>query len=435
MRSLLFSILSMMAFALYAQPGWNWPEDETLRDQAKEKQAYYKIQAQLDDQNATFNTLQWLYQNNPELNPSIYIDGAKTLGIVIKEETDKDRKTRLQDSLLWMYDQRIKYFGEEAKVIDRKAYDAFKQFYRYPARYPMLLELYEKNFELNGNDVSDFNLIPYMTLAKFYYERSPEDMTGEMVLEIHSQVSDVLAYKLANGANPEKIKKDLDKIDAFLTSLDGILNCSFIENNLVPRLESNPEDLNTAKKIFKYSLQAKCTDKAYFTQAGELVYNESPSFGLAKALGDKYASAGDYAKAHEYYDNAVTLTEDNDEKYEAFINKANAYYKTGDKVKARSTAYKASALNPEKTAPYNLIGNLYFGSYEECKEGKSRVLDRAVFIAAHIMYKKAGNQEQMSASAEQFPSIEDIFNENYEEDDEVEIKCWINTSVSVERRP
>lgn len=435
MRSLLFTIFSMMAFALFAQPGWNWPEDETLRDQAKEKQAYYKIQAQLDDQNATFNTLQWLYQNNPELNASIYIDGAKTLGIIIKDEADKERKTRLQDSLLWMYDQRIKYFGEEAKVIDRKAYDAFKQFYRYPARYAMLLDLYQKNFELNSNDVSDFNLIPYMTLAKFYYERSPENMTGEMVLEIHSQVSDALAYKLANGAKPGKVQKDLDKIDALLTSLDGILNCSFIESNLVPRLEANPEDLNTAKKIFKYSLQAKCTNQAYFTKAGELVYNESPSFSLAKALGDKYANSGDYDKAHEYYNNALTLTDDNQEKFDALLNKANSYYKTGQKVSARATAYKASALRPERSEPYNLIGNLYFGSYEECKEGKSRVLDRAVFIAAHIMYKKAGNQDQMSASLEQFPSIEDIFNENREEGDEVDIKCWINTSVSIERRP
>jgi len=172
----------MTAFVLHAQPGWNWPEDEKLQEQAKEKQAYYKIQAQLDDQNATFNTLQWLYKNNPELNPSIYIDGAKTLGIILKEEADAERKSRLQDSILWMYDQRIAYFGGEAKVIDRKAYDAFKQFYRNPSRYPMLLELYQKNYELNGNNVSDFNLIPYMTLAKFYYERAPETMTGEMVL-------------------------------------------------------------------------------------------------------------------------------------------------------------------------------------------------------------------------------------------------------------
>lgn len=435
MRSLFLISFTLVAATAFGQPGWNWPEDETLKEQAKEKQAYYKIQAQLDDQNATFNTLQWLYQNNPELNPSIYIDGAKTLGIILKDEKDPERKTRLQDSLLWMYDQRVTYFGKEEKVVDRKAYDAFKQFYRNRSRYPQLLELYQKNFELNGNDVSDFNLIPYMTLAKFYYEWQPETMTGEMVLEIHSQVSDALVHKMANGGKTEKLKKDQDKVDALLTSLDGVLSCDFIGEKLVPRLEADPTDINTAKKIFKYSLQAKCTSEAYFTTAGEIVYADNPTHNLAKALGDKYASAEDYDKAHEYYDKGIELAEVEEEKYDLYLNKANAYYKTGNKSQARATAYKASSINPNAPEPFNLIGNLYFGSFQDCKEGKSKVKDRAVFIAAQIMYKKAGNEAQMTAASEQFPSIEDIFNENYEEGDEVEIGCWINTSVSVERRP
>lgn len=436
MRFLLFVLCALPALALHAQPGWNWPEDESLRDQAKEKQAYYKIQVQLDDQNATFNTLQWLYQNNPELNASIYIDGAKTLNTLISSETDAERKTRLQDSLLWMYDQRIKFFGDEASVIDRKAYEAFKQYYRYPGKYPMLLELYQKSFELNGNDVSDFNLIPYMTLAKFYYEHVPENMTGEMVLEIHSQVSEMLSYQLANGVAAEKVKKDQDKIDALLSSLDGILSCDFIETKLVPRLEANPEDLNTAKKIFKYSIDAKCTKQPYFTMSGELVFQEQPSYGLAKALGDRYMNASNYDKAHLYFEKAVALTDNNQEKFEALLNDANTYYKAGEKSKARSAAYKASAFNPKRPEPYNLIGNLYFGSFEECKQGKSRVVDRAVYIAAEIMYTKAGNEAQITASQAQFPSIEDIFNENLKEkEDEVEIGCWINTSVPVKRRP
>lgn len=435
MRSLSLIFFVLLVGTAFSQPGWNWPEDEELRDQAKEKQAYYRIQAQLDDQNATFNTLQWLYANNPGLNASIYIDGAKTIGIILKDEKDPERKERLLDSLLWMYDQRVEHFGNEEKVIDRKAYDAFKQFYRTRSRYPLLLELYQKNFELNGNDVSDFNLIPYMTLAKFYYEWQPETMTGEMVLEIHSQVSDALAYKMANGGKVDKLRKDQDKVDALLTSLEGVLSCEFIGSNLVPRLEADPTDINTAKKIFKYSLQAKCTDQDYFTTAGELVYTDNPTHALAKALGDKYASAGDYAKAHEYYDKGIELADNDNDRFDVLLNKANIYYKTGDKSQARSTAYQASSYKPNAPEPYNLIGNLYFGSFQDCKAGKSKVEDRSVFIAAYIMYKKAGNETQMAASSEQFPSIEEIFNENFQEGDEIEIGCWINTSVSLERRP
>ena len=200
--------LLLSTSVVFAQPGWNWPEDEEMKSTAKEKQAYYKIQTQLEDYNGTLATLTWLYQNNPELNPSIYIDGSKTIQQILKTEKDGDRKSALEDSLLWMYDQRIKYFGKEGTVTDRKAYDAFKLFYRKKSKYPLLKELYEKNYALNGNNMSDFNLIPYMTLAKFYYEADPKAMTPEMVLEVHDRVSNAIQYKIENGGNAAKEKKE-----------------------------------------------------------------------------------------------------------------------------------------------------------------------------------------------------------------------------------
>ncbi len=417
-----------------AQGEWNWPEDEELQSQAREKEAYYKIQTQLEDLDGTFGTLMWLYTNNPELNPSIYINGAKVIQDIIKKEESKERISIMEDSLLWMYDQRAKYFGNEAVVMDRKAYDAFKVMYRKPSRYALLKELFEKAFELNGNDISDFNLIPYMSLAKFYYERKPAEMTPEMVLEIHSRVSEALDYKITNGGKVQKLKKDQDKADALLSSLDGILTCDFIEKSLVPKMEADPTDLNTAKKIFTYSLQAKCSDKPYFSKAGEIVYKDKPNFKLAKALGDKYYNAESYEKALEYYTNAAQMASISEEKFEANMGLANSNNKLGRKSKARANALKASTFDTQSKAPFNLVGNLYFTSFADCKGGESKVLDRAIFIAAYDMYQKAGNSAQMAAAKEQFPSIEDIFNENYQEGQEVTLECWINTSVKLARR-
>ena len=426
--------LLLSTSVVFAQPGWNWPEDEEMKSTAKEKQAYYKIQTQLEDYNGTLATLTWLYQNNPELNPSIYIDGSKTIQQILKTEKDGDRKSALEDSLLWMYDQRIKYFGKEGTVTDRKAYDAFKLFYRKKSKYPLLKELYEKNYALNGNNMSDFNLIPYMTLAKFYYEADPKAMTPEMVLEVHDRVSNAIQYKIENGGNAAKLKKDQDKADAFLSSLEGILSCDFIEQKLVPKLEANPGDLNTAKKIFNYSLQARCSDKPYFTQAGDVVYNDQPTFKLAKALGDKYAGSGEVDKALAYYEKASELAAEPADQYEAYMGQASANSKLGRKSKARALALKAVAVQPENTSAYNLIGNLYYTSFDNCKGGESKVLDRAIFIAAYNMYQKAGNQDQMTAAKAQFPSIEEIFNENYEEGQEITLGCWINTSIKLVRR-
>ena len=41
----------------------------------------------------------------------------------------------------------------------------------------------------------------------------------------------------------------------------------------------------------------------------------------------------------------------------------------------------------------------------------------------------------MAKSKEQFPSIEDIFNESLKEGDVIEVDCWINESVKLQRRP
>ncbi len=433
-KSLFFAVLTVISAPLIAQNVWNWPEDEELKDQSKERQAYYRIQMQLEDQNATFQTLYWLYSNNPELNPGIYIDGVKTIQEILKTEKDKARIAQLEDSAMWMFDQRIKYFGEEATVMDRKAYEAFKMFYRKSSKYPLLKELYAKAYELNGNSLSRYNFIPWMTLAKFYFERKPTEMTAEEVLDIHSKISIAIDYQKINGGNVGKLKKDQDKADAFLSSLDGVLSCDFIASNLVPDMRADRTDLNTAKKIFSYSLQAKCSDEPWFLEAAELVYESDPSFNLAKALGDKYVGGKDYQKALEFYEKAAELAQSDEDRFELLLSRANIQSKQGNKIRARALAREASAMFPAQTEPYNFIGNLYFASFNDCKAGESRVIDRAIFIAAYEMYRKAGNLSQMEACKEQFPSIEDIFNENYEEGQEVTLGCWINTAVPLQRR-
>ncbi len=430
----LYSYALLVSFLSFSQAGWNWPEDEGLKKQAIEKEAYYKVLMAQSEYNKALTPLNWLYTNNPNLNQSIYINGAKCLSNVIKQEKDPTRKERLQDSVLWMFDQRLEYFDNDAAVMDRKAYEAFKIYYRTPTKYPLLAELFEKAYELNGDDVSYFNLNPYMMLATNYYKSNPTAMPPEKVLDIHTQISDVIEAQKKAGGNLERLEKEQAKVDGFLGSVGDILNCNFIETNLIPRFRENPSDISTAKKIFTYSLKGKCTDKPYFLEASETVFKEQPSFELAKAMAGKYMGSKDYTKASFYYKEAANLAQTSKEKAEALLGQASATLKQGYKSRARSLAYEALSAQPENSNAYDLIGNLYFTSYKECQGGESKVLDRSVFIAAYKMYKKAGNTAQMEASKEQFPSIEDIFNENYEEGQNITVGCWINETVTLERR-
>ncbi|MBV6644695.1 MAG: hypothetical protein KI790_04565 [Cyclobacteriaceae bacterium] len=427
-------MLIFISITTMAQSSWNWPEDPQLEKMAKEKQAYYKVAMGLDNYNDSFTALQWLYENNANLNPSIYIDGVKVIGKIIKSGVSEDRKNQLQDSLLWMFDQRAKHFGNEAKVMDRKAYEAFKLYYKDRSKYPLLSELYDNAYAQNGTEISDYNLTPYMMLAKQYYEVKPKEMTAENVLEVHERVSNAIDAKMKAGHKIEKMKKEQDKVDAFLSALDGILTCEFISERLAPKLEENPEDIGTAKKIFRYSLQAKCTDQPYFTKAGETVLAQDPSYKLAKALADKYQAASEYRKAVELYGEAKELADTNEEKHDASLGIASAYNKLGNKPKSRASAYETIAIDPNSSSAYNLLGNLYFTSFEECKKGESRVLDRGVYLVANDMYTKAGNNAQAEAAKAQFPSSEEIFNEEYEVGQEIKVECWINKSTIIRRR-
>jgi len=427
--------LVSIGFSASSQAGWNWPQDETMNAATKEKQAYYKVLMQTDKYQEAFITINWLYKNTPNLHESIYQDGSKIIDELLElPDLSDSRKAALEDSLLWTYDMRMKYFNDKASVLDRKAYTAFKLYYRNASKYAMLRELYKELYTFSASDISDFNLTPYMTLATYYYKQKPAELSATDVLDIHGKITSVIDEKIMQGGNKEKLQKEQDKIDAFLNSLGDIISCEFIEEQLVPKFKSSPEDLNLAKKIFSYSLSAKCTDQPYFISAGEVFFQSAPSYSLAKALADKYYFAGKYDKSMYYYQQMEDLALDNEQKFDALMGQASTEVKLGNKKKARSVAYEALSVKPGASAAFNLIGNLYFLSFEECKAGESKVKDRAVYLAAYEMYQKAGNTEQMNACREQFPSIEDIFNESREEGSKITVDCWINESVTLQRR-
>jgi len=66
--------LALLIVTFKAQAQFNWPED---RATAEEKNAFYTDNMKSGNYKATIPALQWLMNNAPDLNPSIYINGAK----------------------------------------------------------------------------------------------------------------------------------------------------------------------------------------------------------------------------------------------------------------------------------------------------------------------------------------------------------------------
>lgn len=425
----LLIILISVGFVAAAQPGWNWPEDKAT---AEEKNVLYSDNMKMENYAGAVEPLEWLLQNAPDLNKSIYINGAKIYEALADAEKDANKKVQFAEKALSMYDQRIKYFGEEAEVLNRKAYNAYRFYRDTQSKYPELKALFDKAFEMNGAEIFDNNLVAYMDVVR-RFKLSGGKMTDEEVIDKYSYISDIVSEKAAKGGNEKRYATITDNLDKLLTATVTV-DCNFVESTLGPKMRAS-SDIKMAKKVVTLMLTGKCTDSPLFVEAAKIVHTAEPNFGMAKVIAIKAGADGDVSTAEKYYNEALDLTDENGKKAEIYYNMAQLYAANGQKVAARNNARKALASDPSMNTAYTLIGDLYMNSFNECKEGKSAVSDRAIFIAAYNMYVRGGDSQRIANAKSQFPSMEEMFNENLSEGQSITVGCWINESVSLQRRP
>ncbi len=411
-----------------AQPGWNWGDSI---DVAKEKNALYTDFLRAGNYQNAVKPLEWLIKNTPDLNASIYINGAKIYEGLAESSTDATKTLGYQERALAMYDLRVKYFGDEAEVLNRKAFTSYKFYKAEPTKYGEMMTLFGRAMELNGNEFSNSNLTAYMDVVR-RYKLAKGKITDEEVFEIYSKISDVIEYQSKTG-DKERMAKISEYVDKLLTSTVQV-DCQFVEEKLGPKLKQT-KDPKLAKKVFGLMVTQKCTDSPLALFAAELVNQSAPDYAICKFIGLKSAADGNMEKAKEYFNKAIELTDENTKKAEIYVSLAKLQTSQGDKVAARSSARRALSFDPSYADAYKLIGDLYMNSFNECKGDVSKVTDRAVFIAAYEMYQRAGDREASANAKAQFPSIEELFSEGFEEGQSLRVGCWINESVVLERRP
>ena len=129
------------------------------------------------------------------------------------------------------------------------------------------------------------------------------------------------------------------------------------------------------------------------------------------------------------------MLDENVKKADIYLKLAKMKGSGGMKSTAREFANKALGVDPSNKDAFKFIGDLYMTSFDACAGKKDIVLDRAIFIAAYNMYRKAGDGAAMARAKAQFPSIDKIFELGYEEGQQIKVNCWVNTSVTLERRP
>ena len=412
-----------------------WPDN---RAKAEECVAIFGDAVKQQNYRSATASIQWMLTNAPNWNTKLYVDAGTTYDGLATKETDAAKKKVLVDSLMLIFDMRIKNCGDEINVLNRKAASNVKFNINNKEKSAELLAMLDRVYEISGNNVNDNNLEAYISVI-YVNHLTLKNLSEEQILGRYDKLSLVIDAKMKKAAAENKTA-DIDKYKQIKANVDDKLakmvtiNCAFVKKNYEPRFRQNPTDIVLAKKIFQYMLNDKCTEDPLWVEATEVVHKASPDFTLAKVLGAKYLASKNYEKALPLLNEALTLATKPGEKADINILLGDNESQKGNKTGAREFYRKAIAADPSNKEGYEKIGDLYYFAHGDCAKKQSLAEDRLVYIAAYEMYVRSGNQQKISQSRGQFPSVTELFELSWKEGESKKINCWIGETVTLRTR-
>lgn len=410
-----------------AQVPFRWPADTAT---AKTQWVLLADAVKAQSYGEALEPFQWLLDKAPDLHTSLYIQGEQMYKGLIETTSEIALQEAYQEKLMTLYDLRMQYFQDEANVSNRKMFAAYHYYKHRKDKHLSLLTLFENTFQTHAQHFTAANLIAYMDVIRLV-QAQEKSLSDEEVLNRYDRISQLLQSQNTAAEDIEKKQEAIDKLLLATVTLD----CNLIAEKFgKPFMEQYADDANRAKKIVALGLAYRCKELPVFLEAARLVQKKEPNFGIARMLALSYDAQEDYPLAEKYYREAIGLAQEKEKKANMLYALAQHYQRRNLKAKARTAALEAVETHASLKEAYKLIGDLYLSSFDACKEGESATRDRAIYIAAYQMYQKADRTDLMESARQQFPTIEEIFQEGYEEGQTIEAGCWINESVVLLRR-
>lgn len=387
----------------------------------------------------------WLvcYDECPAASKNIYIYGERILKWKIKSAQTKEDKLAAVDNLMGLYDQRIKYFGTDARnpeaaILGKKGLalyqykssdiNAIKEAYGY----------LKTSIEGMGTKSKSSVIQRYMIVALKLYQS--DELSGEDFISSYESTQALLDQLInLNPAAASDYKAIKDNFEASFAA-SGAADCETLSAMFDKNIEGNEGDKEFLSKTVRLFKKVECDESEAFYKASELLHGVEPSSESAYGIAKMYLKNGDFDKSLEYYSEAVELEQDEEAKASYYYQIAGIYFSNKkDFVKSRSFARKAISANPSWGDPYMLIGNMYAQAAVKKEISDKDIENQYAFWAACDMFKKAASvdakvaekaQNSVNTYSTYFPNKEEAFFYGLQDGQEVTIGGWINVKTT-----
>lgn len=384
-----------------------------------------------------YNYWGFLFHFYPMSTKSIY-SKSRTLFNYKYNKASKEEKYAWIDTLMMVYDQRIKYFGNDKKyskgyILGRKGKDLLKY------RKNEVEEAYgylKESVELQGVKSEDAVLLTYMQATEGMFVNKKVD--ADVVVDNYSLLSDLLVKRLPVVKNPVKTQQAIDGIDAIFSNSEAA-TCDKIIGAYDKKYKANPDDVELLEKIAKILDDKDCTDSQLYFNVIDKLNKKNPSAFTSYGLANMSLKKEKYTEASKYLKKAIELETSDSLKAKYYYKQALVTNKLGKKQQARSYANKAISLRKDYGAPYILIATIYASS--GCKqmtkpEGELSRIGYWVAVDKLIQAKNADASITKDANkligmySGNYPNSEDAFFFGVTKGTRVTVGCWINESTT-----
>ncbi len=387
------------------------------------------------------------YAECPASSKNLYINGVKIVEWQISQEKDPAKRQALVEKLMNVYDNRIKYFGDDraypaSRLLGLKAVD-YLTYMGNSADLALAYGWLKESVAAQGANSSAPVIKDYVSVASKMFRQNNE--LREEYLTNYQTGVEYLDEALAKTTS-EPMKKYIDQVKTFLAqelALSGAADCDALQAMFAPKIEENKDNIAFLKSTISLLRRSRCQEsEAYFTASG-YAHKIEPTMESAIGIAKQAVKKDDYDQAITYFKDASTYAVEAADKAEIALSLASLYYKKHNYPQARAFARESLEADPNQATPYILIANMYATS------GKSiypndQIMAQAVYFAAvdKLLQARAAEPSRseeinsmISSFRQRYPSKEDIFmHPSMNAGDRITIGGWIGETTTVPNR-
>lgn len=428
----LFAILAGSVFSANAQ------KEDWGTDSLECKKCLSLYNEPLKNKNYTEALIHWrgVIRVCPKYKESVYINGAIIYRSIIDAEKDAAVKDKLIDTLAWVYEKRMEYFGRSNEALESYGNDMIRYRQSTPSvSYKIIKELVDRE---QGKASCAALMRYYQSLVLMYRKKEPGIDNNKMVEE-YFKTKELLEQSIGNNPNDKNCtlaNEEVDKYGMPFLPCDKIYEYAKTKFNEVPK-DNKEVRLNEMKKLLGVMNKRNCNDNEMYDKILAEVLEAEPSADGFYSLGLSMNNKKKYAEANANFKKAIELCGDCEKNGEYLLGAAKANLNSGNYSTAASFARQAMAKDSKQAGQAYLIiaqaiarsgcGNNSFEqkfnyvlAVEYCQ--KAKAADGSVADEANrLIGSYRGN----------FPTKTELFDRSMHDKESFQIGCWINESVRI----